>query len=75
MNYFTCPLCGDSDFDKIGMALHFENCEPAAELRSEYCKNLRKWEAEHIKKFPNRQEKRPEGRSPAAPMQSPFNRD
>jgi hypothetical protein len=34
--YLVCPLCKEDDFDAIGMALHFEDCEKASTIRQDY---------------------------------------
>lgn len=36
--YLDCPICGLGDFDRIGMAIHFGDCEEAAELTQTYRK-------------------------------------
>jgi hypothetical protein len=39
--YLDCPICGLGDFDRIGMALHFGDCEDAAELTQAYRRDER----------------------------------
>jgi len=40
-----CPLCGESDYDATGLALHFRNgwCEKAERLLVEYDEARRKF--------------------------------
>jgi hypothetical protein len=30
--YLTCPLCNETDYDRIGLAMHYSDCEVAQEL-------------------------------------------
>ena len=46
----TCPLCGDTDFDCSGLALHYGRCEAAEQLASEYHVKKREWEKEYVKR-------------------------
>jgi hypothetical protein len=32
----TCPICHEDDFDEIGMALHFADCDKASTIRNDY---------------------------------------
>lgn len=47
----TCPVCGDTGYDELGMAIHFSDCEKAKELVSAYHKKRQQWETEHHRKL------------------------
>lgn len=46
-----CPLCGEADFDRIGLAMHFSDCETARELASAHRQRHSEWEMEHAAKL------------------------
>lgn len=40
--YLMCPLCRETDFDRIGLALHYDDCEVAQKLREGF--RLEQWQ-------------------------------
>lgn len=47
----VCPICRKGDLDRIGMSLHFRECEDAHEIASKFYALLRKERNERLKGF------------------------
>jgi hypothetical protein len=49
LKYITCPLCGETDFDRAGFMGHLDQwCEEAAKGRDEWAEVMRKERDAHV---------------------------
>lgn len=56
MTYLTCPLCLEEDFDRVGLALYYENCIIAEALADEEHQRQREWREQHAKSLRGEQQ-------------------